>query len=93
MMIIISGVYSITCIATGRSYVGSSVNIKRRYREHKLDLRRNKHPSKLMQEDYDQYGWEGFECKILNQSGLRLLAWEQHWMDKLECLSDGYNID
>lgn len=43
-----SGVYAITNTATGKRYIGSAVNIKKRWREHLHNLRKNKHHSKKL---------------------------------------------
>lgn len=47
------GVYEIRNLDNGRCYIGSSVNIKQRERQHISHLRRGKHHSAEMQEDYN----------------------------------------
>jgi group I intron endonuclease len=86
-----SGVYSITCIANGRVYVGSSCDLRDRWQSHKTRLNCGVHSSKLMQQDYNLYGLNSFEFKALKFTDARLTAWEQYWQVKLGCLASGYN--
>ena len=51
-----SGVYKIVNIATNNFYIGSSKNLKRRYKAHNQDLINKKHPNKLLQNDFHKYG-------------------------------------
>jgi group I intron endonuclease len=73
-------------------YVGSGIT-NERWSDHKSRLKHNKHPSKAMQLDYNLYGIEAFEFKVLKleKSKTRRLAWEQYWLNRLECVSKGYN--
>lgn len=48
--------YAIQHNVTKRIYIGSSDRILWRIREHLTELRKQKHPVALMQEDYDRYG-------------------------------------
>ena len=41
-----SGVYAIRHIETGRCYVGSTVDMSRRWKEHKIRIKSGKHPAK-----------------------------------------------
>lgn len=58
-----AGAYTITHIATGKIYVGSSEDLRRRQRRHVVNLRRGICDSKLLQEAYNQdprlkfYSW------------------------------------
>lgn len=61
----ISGIYQITNIQNGYRYIGSSINIYRRWREHKQKLNRNKHVSKHLQSAWQLYGETSFEFSIL----------------------------
>jgi group I intron endonuclease len=65
MSVINIGVYCITCTANGRTYFGSSVNLKRRLDDHKRDLNNGSHGNRHLQEDWDFHGSENFEFKVL----------------------------
>lgn len=60
-----SGVYAIECAANSRVYIGSSVNIKKRFMEHKCLLRSDNHHSLLMQRAWNKYGESAFSVRAL----------------------------
>jgi group I intron endonuclease len=53
-----SGIYKIVNIINGDIYVGSSVNLEKRKREHFTSLTKNKNHPKLLQRAYNKYGKE-----------------------------------
>ena len=61
----VSGVYLIQCNKNGKNYIGSSKNIKERWREHISCLRDKRHHSMKLQEDWDKFGEDQFEFHIL----------------------------
>lgn len=61
----VGGVYEIVNKIDGNCYVGSSVNLKRRFREHRTDLKRNCHSNMHLQNAYNKYGKENFLYNIL----------------------------
>src|ERR1035437_6595996 len=61
----IQGIYSILHINSGRIYVGSSKNIKKRMGTHKTDLRKNRHPNPALQNYYNKYGMDSFDFCII----------------------------
>jgi group I intron endonuclease len=60
-----AGVYQITCIANGKKYIGSSIHIERRLKNHKYLLNLNKHKNTHFQNAWDKYGEEQFLFEIL----------------------------
>lgn len=58
-------VYKIVNTVNGRVYIGSSTNGKYRITGHKSCLRKNSHPNKLLQEDYNMFGELSFEFVII----------------------------
>lgn len=58
-------IYKIHNIITGDCYIGSSVNLKERWKRHKKDLRKGKHHSIILQRAWNKYGEENFELKEL----------------------------
>lgn len=86
----IVGVYKIENKITGECYVGSSRNVKKRWRNHRSDLRHNKHKNRKLQAAYDAHGPDVFIFEILEQGELsQLIAREQFFMDLLK---PAYNI-
>jgi len=62
-----AAVYKIENTKTGQVYIGQSTGYKARWRGHKSKLRRNKHGNPKLQEDYDKYGLDVFEFKIIKE--------------------------
>lgn len=85
---IISGIYKITT-PSGKFYIGSSINIFKRWREHKWQLKTNRHHSPLLQKVWDKYKDKlKFEV-ILICIPEHLLLYEQIAIDSLK---PEYNI-
>ena len=61
----ISGIYKITNTITGDFYIGSSKNVKHRWRDHKRPSMRKKHPNNQMYLDMQKYGLDKFDFEIL----------------------------
>lgn len=60
-----SGVYQIINKANGHKYVGSSVNIRDRWKLHRSHLRRQIHGNIYLQRAWNKYGGENFVFKVL----------------------------
>lgn len=63
----ICGIYCIKNTATGKVYVGSSVNIHARWKTHQSSLRLKKHHSPYLQRAWDKYGADCFEWTVLQE--------------------------
>lgn len=60
------GVYVITCVPTGKVYVGHSTRIKDRLeKEHLPSLRAGAHPTKHLQNAWNKYGEDAFAFETL----------------------------
>ena len=59
------GIYMIKNISNNKVYIGQSVDIHRRWNDHKAKLRNNKHENAHLQTSYNKYGDENFEFTIL----------------------------
>lgn len=80
-----SGIYIITCLPTGKIYVGSSVNISRRWRGHKNELRNGKHYNRYLQSAWNKYGEASFVFEALELCEPNLLQErERFWIGTLE---------
>jgi group I intron endonuclease len=58
-------IYQILNTVTNDCYIGSSINIKERWKRHKKDLRKQKHHSIILQRAWNKYGENSFIFKIL----------------------------
>jgi group I intron endonuclease len=77
-----SGVYEIRNIQNGHRYIGSAVNIYRRWKTHRSDLCRNKHHSAHLQRAWDKYGEECFEFSVVEYCDIsQLIQREQKYID------------
>lgn len=80
-----SGIYQIICRTTGERYIGSSTNIIKRWGEHRLALRKNKHHSIHLQKEWNKYGEGEFTFAfILSCLPSELIQFEQDWLDAVE---------
>ncbi len=93
----ICGVYKITCLINDKIYIGSSNNIKKRWKVHKNELNKNNHDNMFLQRDWNRFGEKNFifevleECKITEQ-----YVMEQKYLDELQPFykdGTGYNIN
>lgn len=90
-----SGIYKITNKINGKFYIGSSVDVKRRWYMHKFDLRKGKHHSPYLQNAWDKHGEENFVFSVLFETKKELLVEkEQELLDMTKCYNReiGYNI-
>jgi len=85
----ISGVYTITS-PSGGVYVGSAVLVRRRWHQHKITLRGQKHKNPTLQSAWNKYGEDQMKFALLLVcSRSDLLFFEQRAIDALK---PRYNI-
>ena len=60
-----SGIYIIKCLITGKCYIGSSINLRRRYREYHSDYKNRKCHNKYLQNSFDKYKLNNFSFDVL----------------------------
>lgn len=80
-----SGVYLIRNSRTGRGYVGSSVNVEVRWKQHRADLNGQRHHCKALQQAWNKHGSSSFEFLLLEtcpEDQLKVL--EQAWLNRLQ---------
>jgi group I intron endonuclease len=89
-----SGIYLLVNQATGKSYVGSAVNLTLRLRGHFNALRRGTHRNKHLQASFNKYGDLAFAVAILElvSDPSLLIEREQVYIDLLNSAGrNGYN--
>lgn len=76
------GIYEIRCTANRKRYVGSSINIERRWKVHANRLNRNMHVNPILQAAWNKYGIESFLFRIAHVCEKHeLLHMEQQFLD------------
>jgi hypothetical protein len=86
------GVYQIKHKATGRVYIGSSMNIRTRLKWHRNALRRGGHHSRKLQRAWNKYGEAAFEFSILLYCAPDLRKeYEQRLIDGWGLVEAGWN--
>lgn len=76
------GIYAIRNIIDGRMYIGSSVNMQRRWVSHRFELKNNRHHSSYLQRAWNKYGSQNFEfveLELCEKNSLK--EREQVWLD------------
>ena len=87
------GIYKITCLANSKVYIGGSVNLKNRIRQHKRRLRKNKHCNSSLQNDYNKFGLTNFTYEILKYCfRVELPFKEMYYIVKYNTFNEGYNV-
>lgn len=89
------GVYRIRNTITGREYIGgTSRPIRTRWRQHKNNLKCNRHMNRLLQQDWNTYGADAFEfsvIEVINNGYDKVFEKERYWQDQGFSLETRYN--
>lgn len=89
------GIYCIENTFNNKKYIGLSRDIRRRWNEHKSDLRNNKHVNVYLQSAWNLYGEESFDFSIVELCDpLDICDKERHYIAEYHTLSheNGYNL-
>lgn len=91
----ISGIYLIKNLVNEKIYVGSSVNLFNRYKEHFRLLKKGTHHNYYLQQSWNKYGDGSFYFDVLEvvTDKNRLIEREQYWMDLYNVEENGYNMN
>lgn len=90
-----SGIYCILNHKNNKLYIGSSINLKNRWYDHKKTLKKNKHHSSKLQNSWNKHGGEYFHFYVIEYCDVgNLITKEQKWLDMTLCYIDtyGYNV-
>ena len=84
--------YSITCKANNKVYIGVCSWYAQRIGKHKYDLRRNSHANYFMQEDYNLFGEDSFDFDIIQSYDYKKDAEiiEKYYTDNIFGLNKDY---
>lgn len=92
-------IYKIINLVNDKFYVGSTVNKKVRFRQHRKLLRGNRHHCKHLQAAWNKYGEEKFDFVVMEDvpQGLSLQDVENRWLrehvGKPYCYNSGYSSE
>lgn len=86
-------VYQIFNLKTCAFYVGSTVQLSKRWRTHRRKLNANKHHCHHLQNAWNKYGSESFELRVVQivEDFNFLMDEEQKWLDKYHGQEICYN--
>ena len=85
----ISAVYKITNTVTGDFYIGSSKDIKRRWKEHKKPSVWKKYPNSQLYQDMQEYGKDKFVFEVIEEAEIGQLKEKEQQF--IEILKPTYN--
>ena len=88
------GIYQIRNTVNNKIYIGSAVNLKKRFNTHLNKLKTNIHENSKLQRAFDKYGEQNFIFEIIEfvEDKNKLLEHEQYWIDRFNIVKEGYNI-
>ena len=89
------GIYCIENTVNHKKYIGLSIDITRRWYEHKSDLKRNVHINPCLQKAWNKYGERSFRFYVIELCDDKyLIDKEKIYIDKYKTLTHehGYNI-
>ncbi len=90
------GIYSICCRETGKIYIGSSVNITKRVKQHSSELGRQVHKKIYLQRAWNKYGKDSFQFNVIDLATSidGLVEKEKFWIGYFDSTNNkrGYNL-
>lgn len=82
------GIYKITCKKNNKSYIGQSINIEHRIKEHK-----SCEGESLIHNAIKKYGIENFTFEVLEECSLSQLDEKEcYWINFFDSYNNGYNL-
>lgn len=88
------GIYAIHNTVNNKYYIGQSVNITNRWRQHRNSLNSNQHENSHLQAAWNKYGESAFRYIVLCECDLGSLdSAEAEYIQKYQSYTNGYNQD
>lgn len=75
------GIYAIVNTINNKIYIGSSIHLQKRYKEHMYQLKNNTHFNQHLQNSFNKYGKDAFKFIVLEYINNDILKYEQKWID------------
>lgn len=90
----ICGIYKITNNFNGKCYVGQSIDIYKRWADHKSAYQHKVYPEKVLYKAFKKYGIGNFTFEIIEKCKKNKLdEREEYWIKKLNSFKNGYNMN
>lgn len=87
-----SGIYLIKNLTNGKVYIGSSVDILKRWKTHKSLLKSLNHHSRKLQNSWNKHGADKFLFEVIELCDKEfLIEKEQFWINYFDSYNKGYN--
>ena len=78
------GIYEILCVRNGRKYIGSAIDMQKRWRQHYTGLNNGTHHSQHLQRAWSKHGESSFVFQVIERcESADLICREQHYIDTL----------
>jgi len=88
------GIYKIENKLNHKVYIGQSIHLERRQKDHIKALCRGKHINKHLQSAWNKYGQDNFEFSVLEECAENILTErEQYWIDYYGGLNSSNNYN
>lgn len=92
----ICGIYCIENLVNHKKYVGQSIDIHHRWKDHRRELNEDRHRNEYLQRAWNKYKENNFHFYILEECDVSLLdEREIYYIECFDCLNNkcGYNIE
>lgn len=87
------GIYYIKNKTNGKMYIGKSIDIQKRWKSHKTQLKNGNHVNPHLQSSWDKYGDNAFEFSIIEECACEELNdREKYWIQFYDSFNNGYNL-
>lgn len=87
------GIYKIQNNKNGKIYIGQSIHLEQRWREHLILLRKNKHYNRHLQFAYNKYGEDSFTFTVIQTCDeCDLDFYENKYIVEFNSVLNGYNL-
>lgn len=87
-------IYRIVCVANGMVYIGQTINVTQRRKDHFSTLKRNCHTNSRLQNSYNKYGVRSFYFEVIekNIASDLINKREIYWIRAFNSNIDGFNL-